>query len=249
MQRVYVRTDDFQLAHRLLNILEAYQHPVSMVAPSEPLPEPNAWWFGTPDEVARLGGRGVGVAPQEVDELFVEWATARFQGKAPTQLVFGLDPGPRPGCAYLADGSYLGKQEMESLEDVLLFMEKLILRMQPATVMVRVGHGSPNHRDRLINNVLARGYHVEEVNEYRTSSGTSRHAHGAAALKIAMLSGRSVHEQRDLDPSLGELRNLQRISRQHSKGQLTISLELAKQVSHGLLSMDEALQLAGYDAS
>ena len=78
MQRVYVRTDDFQLAHRLLNIFEAYQHPVSMVAPSEPLPEPNAWWFGTPDEVARLGGRGVGVAPQEVDELFVEWATARF---------------------------------------------------------------------------------------------------------------------------------------------------------------------------
>ena len=249
VQRVYVRTDDFQLAHRLLTILETYQHPVSMLTPAEPLPEPNAWWFGTPDEVEQLGGRGVGVKPDEVDRLFVEWAASRFQGSAPGQLVFGLDPGPRPGCAYLADGSFLGKQEMESIDDVLVFMENLIHRMKPGSVLVRVGHGSPNHRDRLINDVLGRGYHVEEVNEYRTSSGASRHAHGAAALKIAMLSGRQVHEQRNVEPALGELRNLQRISRQRSKGQLTISLELAKQVSQGLLSLDEALRRAGYDAS
>ncbi|DAC49151.1 MAG TPA: hypothetical protein D7H92_02200, partial [Candidatus Poseidoniales archaeon] len=87
------------------------------------------------------------------------------------------------------------------------------------------------------------------VNEHRTSAGHPRHAHGSAALKIAMMSGTPVHEQRQIRSSTGELRNLQRISRQRSKGQLTISLETAMRVSKGELSMDEALEESGYDAS
>ena len=61
--------------------------------------------------------------------------------------------------------------------------------------------------------------------------------------------GTPVHEQRKVRASTGELRNLQRISRQRSKGQLTISLETAMRVSEGQLTMDEALKESGYDAS
>jgi hypothetical protein len=48
---------------------------------------------------------------------------------------------------------------------------------------------------------------------------------------------------------LGELRNLQRISRQRSKGTLTISIEAARRVSQGQLTLEEALFEAGYEAS
>ena len=55
-----------------------------------------------------------------------------------------------------------------------------------------------------------------------------------------------MHEQRTVNPTTGELRNLQRISRQRSKGRLTISLETARRVSEGLLTMDEALAASGF---
>ena len=64
-----------------------------------------------------------------------------------------------------------------------------------------------------------------------------------------MLQGKATHEQRTVSATPGELRNLQRISRRRSKGQLTISLSTALLVSQGKLSMEEALKQAGYDAS
>ncbi|MBL6733355.1 MAG: hypothetical protein ISP84_02280 [Candidatus Poseidonia sp.] len=249
MSRAFVRTDDFRLAHRLLKALEHHRVEVTMLATEEPLPDPSAWWFGTPEEVTHRGGRGVGVRPEDVDEHIALWAVTRHHPSSPNQLVFGLDPGPRPGCAFFADGVLLGQHTADSLEDTLNLMIRMVEWMAPLTVLVRVGHGSPAHRDQLINEAIAAGYHVEEVNEYRTSAGGSRHAHGSSAVKIAMLAGKPVHEQRQHAPSLGELRNLQRISRQRSKGRLTISLQAARAVSEGRCTLEEALEDAGYDSS
>lgn len=143
----------------------------------------------------------------------------------------------------------MGKREVDSIEEALRGIVDLVTHIQPERVLIRIGHGSPVHRDRLLNQTLALGYHVEIVNEHRTSSGQPRHAHGTAALKIAMMSGKPVHEQREVEVSEGELRNLQRISRQRSKGQLTISLAAARKVARGDLTMEEALRNAGYEAS
>ena len=249
VQRVYVRTDDFRLAHRLLRELERQGFSATLLAVNDPLPNPEAWWFGLPKDVERLGGNGVGLTLDDVEEALAIWASVRHGDTPPKQLVIGFDPGPRPGCAYLSDGTLLGKRVMETPKEALDFTEGLVQRMKPKRVLVRVGNGSPNHRDQLINMVLARGYHVEEVNEERTSLGSPRHAHGSSALKIATMAGKPVHEQRELQASMGELRNLQRISRQQSKGRLTISLDTARQVSQGLLTMEQALMQAGYDAS
>jgi hypothetical protein len=247
--RVYVRTEDFRLAHRLLKALEHQRMAVGMLAVDEALPEPNAWWFGTPDEVAQRGGNGVGVLPEEVESHVSLWAMTLHRPSTLNRLVFGFDPGPRPGCAMVADGVLLGQRTVNNLPEALDLMAKAVGWLNPVDVLVRVGHGSPMHRDFLINEAIAAGYHVEEVNEYRTSAGSSRHAHGPSAVKIAMLVGKPVHEQRQHAPSAGELRNLQRISRQRSKGRLTISLEAAREVSEGRLTLDEALKHAGYDSS
>jgi len=249
VQRVYVRTDDFQLAHRLLKALEFHRIPVLMLSTDEPLPDPSAWWFALPGEIKRLGGRGVPVSIDTVDEQVLVWTMTRAHPMSPKQLVFGLDPGPRPGCACFADGTVLGKTVEEDFPSLFGFMARMVDAMSPDAVLVRVGHGSPMHRDRLINEAIGRGFWVEEVNEYRTSTGTSRHAHGASAVKIGRQAGKPVHEQRDHVPSLGELRNLQRISRQRSKGALTISIEAARRVSRGQLTLEEALIEAGYEAS
>ncbi len=245
---LYVRTDDFRLAHRLLAEFKRRGLPAQQRSLSDAI-EADAYWFGTPDEVHLLGGRGVAVELDEVTETVSTWLLSRQLNGPPAQLIIGLDPGPRPGCAFFADGVLLGKREMDSIDESLESVVNLVEHTNPAQVLVRIGHGAPVHRDRLINRILSLGYHVEIVNEHRTSAGQPRHAHGSAALKIAMIAGAPVHEQRDIRASTGELRNLQRISRQRSKGQLTISLETAMRVSQGHLTMDEALKESGYDAS
>ncbi len=248
VKRLYVRTDDFRLAHRLLSELQGRNLPAKQVSPSQPI-EADAYWFGTPEEVESIGGRGVAVDVESVEETVSTWLLSRQLDAPPKQLIVGIDPGPRPGCAFFSDGVLMGKRDLESIDDALSDIVRLVAHTQPAQVLVRIGHGSPVHRDRLLNRTLALGYHVEIVNEHRTSSGQPRHAHGSAALKIAMMSGKAVHEQREVQASEGELRNLQRISRQRSKGQLTISLSAARRVAKGNLTMEEALMEAGYDAS
>jgi len=245
---LYVRTDDFRLAHRLLSELKRRNLPAQQVTTTDTI-DPDAHWFGTPEEVHLLGGRGVPVELDKVAETVSSWLLSRQLTASPDQLLVGIDPGPRPGCAFFADGVLLGKRELDSIDESLESIANLVRRTNPTQVLVRVGHGSPVHRDRLINRVLSLGYHVEIVNEHRTSAGQPRHAHGSAALKIAMIPGAPVHEQRKIRATPGELRNLQRISRKRSKGQLTISLETAMRVSEGELSMDEALKQSGYDAS
>ena len=245
MRRLYVRTDDVRLAHRLLNELQERNLPAKQVSLGDTI-EPDAYWFGTSEEVAELGGCGVAVDPDAVSEAISTWLLARQVHSPPEMLVVGIDPGPRPGCAFVSEGVLMGKREMESIDQALDEIVKLVDHLLPGQVLVRIGHGSPVHRDRLLNRVLSLGFHVEIVNEHRTSAGQRRHAHGSAAVKIAMMAGKAVHEQRTVNPTTGELRNLQRISRQRSKGRLTISLETARRVSEGLLTMDEALAASGF---
>lgn len=196
-----------------------------------------------------MGGRGVAVDVNAVSSAVSTWLLSRQLDAPPKQLVVGVDPGPRPGFGFVADGMVLGKREMDAIDDAIDLMVQLVNRIEPLQVLVRIGHGSPVHRDRLINRMLSLGYHVEVVNEHRTSSGQPRHAHGAAAVKIAMLGGKPVHEQRNVEVTDGELRNLQRISRQRSKGRLTLSLEAARRVACGEITLEEALKDAGHDAS
>ena len=245
---LYVRTDDFRLAHRLLSEFNQRNLPAKQISLTQPV-EHGAYWFGTPDEVASMGGRGVAVDVNAVSSAVSTWLLSRQLEAPPKQLVVGVDPGPRPGFAFLADGVVLGKREMDAIDDAIDATVQLVTRVKPMQVLVRIGHGSPVHRDRLVNRMLSMGYHVEIVNEHRTSSGQPRHAHGAAAIKIAMLAGKPIHEQRSVQVTDGELRNLQRISRQRSKGRLTLSLEAARRVACGEVTLDEALEEAGHDAS
>ena len=53
-----------------------------------------------------------------------------------------------------------------------------------------------------------------------------------------------VHHIRELNPTEGDLKEIQRQSRIMSLGNLTISTELARQVACGELSMEDAIKRA-----
>ena len=82
-------------------------------------------------------GRGVAVELDDVAETVSTWLLSRQLTGPPAQLVVGLDPGPRPGCAFFADGLLLGKREMDSIDESLESIVNLVEHTCPAQVLAR----------------------------------------------------------------------------------------------------------------
>ena len=98
------------------------------------------------------------------------------------------------------------------------------------------------NRDRIINDCLTHQLDIEVVNEAKTSRGLLRHNHVISAIRIALISGERAWDFREVHPTEGEIREIQRQSRKKSNGRKTISSAIAHAVACGDLSLEEALQ-------
>ncbi len=184
-------------------------------------------------------------AVEENIEIAVERAIQASRGlDNAVQLVFGIDPGPRPGLAWLADGVVVGSAQLESIDTVADHIVALSTAVEHLRMIVKVGDGAPLIRDRIINQLLQRDIETYQVSEHRTSSGSRLKAHIHAATRIALIKGERAYQIRKLEPTDGDLREVKRQSRIHSSGDITISTELARMVACGELTMDEAIKRA-----
>ena len=238
MRRIAVRTDDFRLSFHLMRELKRRECNFVMLSSGEK-------WDGvlltSPEEVQD----GEIPATEETLEISVERAIQASRGlDSAVQLVFGVDPGPSPGIAWLADGVVVGSAQLEQIESVADLIVGLSLAVEHKRMCVKVGDGAPLIRDRIINQLILRGIETLEVNEYRTSQGSRIKTHLHAATRIALMGGSRVHHIRELNPTEGDLKEIQRQSRIMSLGNLTISTELARLVACGELSMEDAIKRA-----
>ena len=243
VEPLVVRTADFRLAYRLCEELRRRQVRFELFSEGQRLPHKRSVWMGTPEEVSLAKeGRGVGVICEQV-ELGVERALQLALGLYSTKILsFGVDPGPRPGMAWFADGVLIGTAQLERIDDVAVHIKALAEALEHDRLVVRIGDGAPTMRNRIVNCCLVRNFEVQLVDERRTSLGIRRHAHHAAAIRIAQNKGRRVTERMPVSPSEGELREIKRRSRNYSEGRLTISSELARAVAVGRLTMPEAIE-------
>lgn len=244
MQRILVRTDDFQLAYRIMQMLRTRKINVEQYSLSQPLPKKDSIWIGTVDEVAEnlADGRPIAAELDSID-IAIEAAIFALKGSSKThRFTLGIDTGPRPGLAWFTDGILIDTKQTESVEECIEMIESLIENHDFEHLLIRMGKGSPSHRNRLVNAMLHRGHVVELVNERKTSSGLSRNQHGVSAIRIATLAGERVWEAFDLQPTEGEIREIQRRSRIKSQGRITISSDLAKKVAIGELTLAEAIE-------
>ena len=245
VQRILVRTDDFQLAYRIMQLLRTRKINVEQYSIDQPLPEKDSIWVGSIDEVANNSSDGRPIAADlESLDIAVEAAILALKGSSQThRFILGIDTGPRPGLAWFTDGVLIDTKQTESVEECIETIESLIQHHEFEHLLLRMGKGSPSHRNRLANAMLARGYPVELVNEQKTSRGVKRNQHGVSAIRIATLSGERVWEPFELQTTEGEIREIQRRSRIKSQGRITISSELARQVALGELTLLEAINL------
>ena len=243
MQKILVRTDDFQLAYRIMHMLRTRNIDVEQVSTEQPLPSKDSIWIGTVDEIASKSSEGRPIAADlESIDLAVESAIFALKGSSKThRFTIGIDTGPRPGIAWFTDGVLIDTKQTESIEECIKMIAFLIEHHDFQHLLIRMGKGSPSHRNRLLNAMLKRGYVVELVDERKTSRGLNRNQHSVSAIRIATLSGERIWEVVELQPTEGEVKEIQRRSRIKSQGRVTISSDLARKVALGELTLTEAI--------
>lgn len=161
-------------------------------------------------------------------------------GRAVKDLMIGVDPGHRPGVAAVADGVVLTRGIAKSPEDVKIVVDGIIREHPSSNIVVRIGNGDRTNRNRTFNGLWEFGLRPEIVDERNTTTKSATPDEDAA-VEIALTPGFRPGGKQKVDPAPGELRNIQRLSRLHSEGSITVSKGLAAKVAKGEISMDEAI--------
>ena len=240
---VAVRTDDFRLAYRLLDRLRDSGIEHMQLDPEHPVPNRVDFWIASHAEVGGTkDARGIGCAVEEIDSVISSIMNRIAVGEKVQRICFGIDPGPRPGLSWIADGRPAGSIQMESVDATVDQVIAILNDFMPPESVVRIGNGAPTISSRIANVCLARGLSVQFVDETSTSIG-SRHNHVSAARAICTKEGVPVTERLQVIPTEGEVREIQRRSRSISEGRLTIPSQLARAVAVGRLTLSEAVEL------
>ncbi len=236
-------TADFRLYHDLVSYLKERDLPFISLSFNQPIPPEVGVVLTSPDELNRIEFRSI--VPCDRVEDAVAKALQLIRGRSSFQeIVVGVDPGPRPGVAILGDGELVDTRTAPSPEAVLDIFQSVSSNYRSEVCRVRVGHGDPTNRNRILNALSQAQVEAEIVDERGTTRRDRRRDDARnieAAIDIAKARGTQAESWYDIFPTAGELREIQRRSRIRSGGKLTISKELARRVALGEMTLSEAV--------
>lgn len=235
-------TEDFRLYHDLVAVLKERNIPFRSLSRGEPVPRDVGAILTSPAEAPGM------TFPEVVAVENVEDAIARvlqiLRGRHRwREFVVGVDPGAQPGVAFVGDGEVVDTRAAASPEGVADIVRSALLGFPAERVRLRVGHGDPTNRNRIINALAPLGLPVEIVNEEGTTPRVPSPTPDAdAAIEIARSRGVRAARFYVVKPTEGEVREIQRQSRLRSGGEVTISQELAHQVARGDVTLGDAIE-------
>jgi hypothetical protein len=241
---VALATLDAVLYEELAGELRARRIPSVSVVPGDRIPSQAAVVLTSPAEAGRIGHSRVLPVKRDGDRTAL-WAAvthALHAGHAYSELLVGIDPGPRPGYAVLSEDRCLAEGVLDAPEAAAQLGHHLARRFPSHDLRFRVGSGDRVSRDRVVNALWPLRHPVELVDETGTTPrGHRRPRDAIAARAIAGARGRPVRGPVTLSITPGDIANLQRLSREGSRGKFTIPREEADRVLRGELTLPEAL--------
>ncbi len=241
MKLIGILTQDFRIYYDVIKILKTRNIPFISLTGETPIPTDVEVVITSMDEAPGIDFPKIVKVGDDI-ELAVNQAHRMLFGKDEyKKLIIGIDPGERPGMAVIGDGEVITTDQISSPESITKHI-RTILRSYPAReVTVRIGHGDTLHRNRIINSISGMKLDVEIADE---SSTTVEGSDIQAAINIAFTRGYKAKERYEIEPTEGELREIQRRSRMLSKGKVTIPKRLAEKVASGDLTLEDAVKLS-----
>jgi hypothetical protein len=241
-------TEDFELSYDLIRLLKRRGLPFKSLDFRDPVPADVAVIITGRDEAAKVDHPKV-VEGGKDRELAIADAIQMMTGKETVRtMIVGIDPGEkRIGFAVLADGTVLEAKQLATVGDVEEALDTVVDRYEARNVLVRIGHGAPTVRNRIVNAALGRHLHVEIADETSTTRKVDL-PDVEAAITIAGLPGVLVDTGLRVSPTPGELKHIKKRSRESSGGEITISTSLARRVAMGDMTLEEAIAIMRGDA-
>src|SRR2546429_4085459 len=130
----------------------------------------------------------------------------------------------------VGDGEVIDTRIAASPEAVAFHVRQAIRTFPATEIRVRIGHGDPTNRNRILNALARDRLRVEIVDEAGTTHRTPQ-PDVDAAIDIARTPGRRVQPPFEIRPTPGEVREIQRRSRLESGGGVTTSSPVARAVA------------------
>lgn len=243
MRPIGIMTEDFELSYDLIRTLKRRGLAFKSLDLRDPVPGDVGVVITGSGEAGRVDHPRVVEAGEDRDLAIAE-AVRHLSGKDFVRtLVVGVDPGEkRIGFALVADGTVLEARQLRTVGELEEALDQAVGRFSVRVMIVRIGHGAPTVRNRIVNAALIRDLRVEITDETSTTRKVDL-PDAEAAISIAALPGVEVVSALSVSPSNGELKNIKRRSRERSGGDITISTALARRVALGEITLDEAIAI------
>jgi hypothetical protein len=245
MKTIGVYTENFSLYYDLLKILRKRKIPYVSLSSLDNIPKRIGVILTSNNELHDVKSSKV-IAADAYDTVdhAIDLALQMLIGKDLYSKVFiGIDPGDNPGIAIVGDDVLLSKTSVDDPSKVVTIVKRYLKEYPAIQTIIRIGHGSITIRNRIINSLISTGIPIEIVDETKTSSQKTirpkRDSEAAAA--IALIHGGKVQSKLPLEPTRGEIRNIQEKSRKLTDGKFSISEKRAIDVLKGKISLKEAI--------
>ncbi|MEM3444400.1 MAG: hypothetical protein QXJ27_04095 [Thermoplasmata archaeon] len=241
MKIIGIATTNVPVYYELLKLLKEKNLPFEILLPGEQVPMHVGVIITTEEERDGIDFENV-VAYDGKPETTILTAMKLLMGKEVIhELVIGIDPGEHIGIALVGDGVVLARATVFSAEAMLELVKTYLKVFKAFRKVLRIGHGDITKRNKIISVLWKLKIPIEIVDEKGTTINAEE-PDVEAAVRIAMHRGKDVDAKPVIEPSAGELRNIQRISRIKSDGKVTISREFAREVALGEITLEEAIE-------
>jgi len=236
---IVVATANFEVYHDVVGEFRERGVGFTTVDPAGSLPEDVTVLVTGPDDDLAVpdGVHHVRATPDDPRPA-VEAVLARSRGET-GRTVVGIDPGERPGIAVLSGDVVVAARQVSPDRVGEVVAEEVETAVDP---LVRIGDGARLTGARIVEDLS--DVPVELVDETGTTPSLGSDARGAgdvlAAVNIARREGDRI-EEREVQPTAGELQRIKDRSREASETNRTIDEALARRVAAGELSIGEAL--------
>jgi len=247
MKTIGIYTKNFSLYYDLIKTLKKRKIPYVSLSSISSIPSKIGVIITSNNELHDIKSQKV-IAADAYDTVdhAVDLALQMLIGKdLYSKLLIGIDPGDKPGIAVVGDNILLQKSYVESPEKVANTVKRILREYPSLENLIRIGHGSIISRNRIINSLIPLKVTIEIVDETKTTPSQEIkrfERDGEAAAAIALITGGRVQSKLPLEPTKGEIKNIQERSRKLSGGKFSISKKTAIKVLYGKISLKEAIE-------